>query len=210
MYHSLIFWDGSNFYSKSDVNKLNDPDLVYLPKGTHTWHDWHLIPSEKPSIAEPQFETNNSEYVGRSGTIDMTDKIYAGTIAYSDRVGNLQFYIDHEKEDWTAVRKKIVSALHGKKVKMVLEDDPTYYFTGRFTLTDIVPGASYSKLVLAYQLDPLRYPIIRDASIGNMYWDPFNFETDYDYSVQAWNPQTGKYDGYYNESGTHIATEGVL
>lgn len=189
MYHSIIFWDDGNFYTQEEAQELHDPNLSYIPKGTHTWHDWHLIPTEKPSIALPPFETNSSEYFGRSGSLDVTDIIYNGIIPYNDRTGKLQFYIDHEKENWIQLRRKIVRTLHGKVVKMVLEDDPGYYFIGRFTLTEISPAASYSKLTLSYQLDPLRYPIVYSDQ-GNIYWDPFNFETDYDYSVQPGSHDT--------------------
>ena len=198
MYHSLIFWDGSSFYTEAEARDLNDLSLIGTPKGIHTWNDWYIIPSEKPSIALPNFETNVDEVFGRSGSIDMTHHAYNGKIAYQDRTGSLQFYIDHDKIDWRTLRQKIVTALHGKVIKMVLEDDIGYYFIGRFTFTDITPGASYSKLTLSYQLDPYRYPIQSNSQLGQIYWDPFNFDTDYDLSVDP------------NYQDAEFSSEGVL
>ena len=198
MYHSLIFWDGNSFYTQDEAQALNDPSLVGTPNGINTWNDWHIIPAEKPSIELPTFETHIDDLFGRSGAIDMTHKAYNGKIAYNDRVGSLRFYIDHDKEDWRELRKKIIEALHGKVIKMVLEDDLSYYYIGRFTLTEIASQPSYSQLVLSYQLDPYRYPIISDAILGQIYWDPFNFEIDYDFTVDP------------NYQGPTYSTEGVL
>lgn len=183
MYHSITFWDGQSVYTAAEAEAKGDPTLAATPKGINTWDDWHLIPTEKPSIALPGYEANQFEIHGRAGSIDLADKIYDGTIVYSDRNGNLQFYIDHEKDDWLSIRQRIASTLHGKTVKMILEDDPGYYYEGEFYLTAIMPGASYSQLTIRYQLRPFRHYIYLDSRLGNVYWDPFNFETDYDLSV---------------------------
>lgn len=198
MYHSLIFWDGEiSFYTSAQANALRDPDLAGVIKGIHTWHDWHIIPASKPSIELPAFDINENEVYGRSGTVDVTDKVYDGEIIYRDRSGSINFYIDHEQVDWRTLRKKIVQALEGKTIKMVLEDDPGYYYQGRFHLGSISPEASYSQLTITYQLEPYRYPLISGSKWGNVYWDPFNFETDYDFTVDP-------------SKATEISQEGVL
>lgn len=186
MYHSITFWDGSSVYSKNDAIAAGDEALAGSPKGYNTWLNWHLIPTQKPSIAIPSPETNTLDIEGRSGSVDLTDKIYFGDIVFGNRTGSLEFYIDHEREDWVAVRAKISSSLHGKTFKMVLEDDPEYCYEGRFTLKALEAGESYSQLTINYQLQPYRYHfIIRTSQSGaDIIWDTFNFETDYDWSVE--------------------------
>lgn len=186
MYHSLIFWDGTNFYTQSEARSLGDLSLTGTPKGINTWRDWHLIPTEKPAITLPAYDPYITELEGHSGSIDITDKVFGGEIIYGDRTGALEFYIHHDYVDWKNVRVRIIQALHGKKVKMILEDELQYYYVGRFTLTKITPQASYSQLTLSYQLEPYRYRVVNNSSLGNVYWDPFNFETDYDYTVNPY------------------------
>lgn len=200
MYHSITFWDGLSYYTVNEANQLGYPEIAGLPKGYNTWRDWGLIPSTKPSIEFPDIVTNNATIDGRSGSIDMSEALYAmdstqtvvsnqamgGTnlavnkVIYKDRTGSLDFYVADQKTAWTTIRKNIANIIHGKKFKMVLEDDePQYYYEGRFFFEKWTSEKDYSKVTIKYQLAPYKYPAIQSV----LEWDPFNFETDYDFSV---------------------------
>ena len=77
----------------------------------------------------------------------------------------------------------MVNTIHGKRMAIVLDDDPDYYYEGRFTVGNIEPASDYSGITITYQLDTYK---LRIKSYGSDYptlWDTFNFETDYDYSI---------------------------
>lgn len=116
-------------------------------------------------------------------------------ITYSNRSGDLDFYVTQDKEDWISIRKKIAQYLNGKRIKMILEDEPGYYYEGRFTFETWKTDPKFSHVNIKYQLDPFRYPInygtSQNPNYSNPYWDPFNFETDY-FDVSA---------TYYDEQG---------
>lgn len=200
MYHSITFWDGVSFYSRDEALSAGDQNLTGMVKGINTWTDWHLIPAEKPSIASPSIITNYLEYENHSGSFDMTENT-APSITYGDRIGELEFYVDNDHESWTAIRKKIAAAINGKIYKIVLEDDPTYYYEGRFVFKDWKSEANNSMITIKYQLAPYRHYVMDSSRFGNIYWDPFNFETDYDYTVGGGS----NYDEYFERM-----KEGVL
>ena len=61
-------------------------------------------------------------------------------------------------------------------MKMVLEDEPYYYYDGRFSLNEWKSENYNSKVVINYVLKPYKYNIFGES--GAWLWDPFNFETD--------------------------------
>ena len=124
MYHSITFGDGSLYESGSKIGQF---------KGTNTWDDWHLIPSSRPVIASPGVSTKMIEIPGKSGMIDLSEYL-TGDVIYGNRSGSLEFYVDNGHEYWETIRSRITNFLHGQQMKMCLEDDPTYYWEGRFSL----------------------------------------------------------------------------
>ena len=143
MYHSITFGD---FQNNAFVGK-------------NTWEDWHLIPSSRPTVAQAGVSTTFVESPGRKdGPIDMTEYL-TGTVVYQKRSGSFEFIVDNDHEYWETIRSKIVSYIHGKRMKMVLEDDPNYYYEGRFTVSEWRSEASNSKVIIGYTVNPNKYRI---------------------------------------------------
>lgn len=136
MYHSLIFQDGNT--------RVN------------TWDDWRLIPSSRPTLVQPTPVYKYVEIPGSDGTLDTTDYLI-GRPTYSDRKGQFEFYVYNDGTDWVNRRAQIASFLTGKKMKMFLEDDPNYYYYGRFFFKEWRSEANFSKVVIEYQVAPYRY-----------------------------------------------------
>jgi len=162
------------------VTRTSEGRIYYDFEDTYnTWRDWYLIPSSRPSVAHPTIVTKYVEIPGADGALDLTDYL-TGKPVYGQRQGAFSFYVDNDREHWESIRMKIVSALHGKRMKMRLMDDPNYYYNGRFTVGNYESGADHSGITISYQLEPYKYSLIEEGSIP-LLWDPFNFETDYDY-----------------------------
>lgn len=141
--------------------------------GTNTWKDWHLIPSSRPDVTAPSVETNMIHIPGRHGSIDMSEYLTGGPV-YGDSSGTWNFLVDNDHERWEAIRTKIMNFLHGKRMKCVLEDDPAWYYEGRFQVKP-ASGERNSTISIDYVLYPYKKYILDD---GRWLWDPFNFTTD--------------------------------
>lgn len=161
MYHSITFGDGT-LNSKGQFT------------GTNTWDDWYLIPTSRPNVASPGVSTNLVEIPGRHGSLDMSEWLTNG-IVYGDRSGSWEFAVDNDHEGWVSIKSKILKFLHGQRMKCVLEDDPGWYYIGRFSLNEWRSESWYSTIVINYVLEPYKYNI---NAGGDWLWDPFNFETD--------------------------------
>lgn len=141
-------------------------------KSINTWNDWHLIPTSKPFINPPSIKTHYLDIPGSDGLIDFTDSI-SGEPKYSTREGSFNFIIANDFEEWIIIYDNIRNFLHGKRMIMILEDDPGYKYEGRFSINEFSSQKDNSKIVINYLVDPLKIELI--DSITPWKWDPFNF-----------------------------------
>lgn len=145
MYHSIIFVDGN-------ISR-------------NTWDNWHLIPSSRPSVTRPNVNYKYVDIPGRDGSLDISDYL-VGRPTYSDCSGSFEFYVANDYGDWAARKAEISSFLDGRKMKLYLEDDPQYYYVGRFFAKDWKSGANFSTITIDYRVEPYKYK----ASNGEKVW----------------------------------------
>lgn len=144
--HSLNFWDTNSENYKN------------------TYDTWHLVPSKKPVIKLPEVRTNYVQVLGRSGDLDSTEVFGEGQIPYGMREDTIEFYIEKYDTTFEALKRDIANYLHGKKLFMSLDDDPDYYYIGRWYIDEARTDESWSAIVLKYTLEPYARGM-SDASI---------------------------------------------
>lgn len=144
----------------------------------NSYNDWHLVPTLRPFIAPPTVQDFSTEISARmGGKIDYYKSIINYPI-YNNRTGTLEFLIDHENPDyhiWHFTYDQIMNFLHGKYGKMVLLDQPDYYYEGRFTVDTFASNSDWSTITIAYDVWPMKKSII--DSLEPWLWDPFSFLT---------------------------------
>ena len=155
MYHSIIFGD------------------------KNTWADWYLIPSSRPVINPPSPKTKFVDIPGADGSLDMTTAL-TGDIPYSERTGSIEFIVDngqlsdYNHVNWSRHYSEIMDYIHGKLMKATLEDDPSYYYEGRFSVNAWKSDPKNSKITIDYTVQP--YKLEKWSSLEDWEWDLFNFE----------------------------------
>lgn len=144
----------------------------------NTWTDWHLVPSSRPVINPPKPKVQYVDIPGADGSIDLTESL-AGRPVYSDREGSLDFIVlndfnvDNYRYNWIDVYTSIMRHLHGRRMKMILEDEPNYYYEGRFEVNSWKSDANNSTITIDYHLSPYKYEITTlltadDLEIGSL------------------------------------------
>lgn len=93
----------------------------------HSITDWDLLMTSK-DIGEAIPKTNYLTIEGRDGSIDLTE--WAGEIKYDDSTFTFDFDLFDTNNFWE-VKKKISNYLNGRKLKIILDQDPNYYYYGR-------------------------------------------------------------------------------
>lgn len=141
----------------------------------NTWTDWHLIPASRPVFVPPSVKTNYVDIPGGDGSLDLTTAISARAV-FKDRSGSFTFYVANGYKEWQEAYSEIMGYLHGKKLKAILEDDPNYYYEGRFAVNNWQSDKDYSSITISYVVGPYKRSIV--AAGEDWLWDTFNFDTD--------------------------------
>lgn len=139
----------------------------------NTWKDWHLVPINRPVVNPPKVKTNYIEVPGADGVLDVSSA-FTGQILYSNRQGTWEFRVDPKFMNWTEIYSLIMKDVHGNFVKVILEDDPEYYYEGRLFVNQWLSDKDNSTITIEYNLAPYKKYKLSDR---RWIWDTFNFET---------------------------------
>lgn len=140
----------------------------------HTYSDWGLILKSRPEIAPPSPKTEYVDLPGTNGSLDLTESL-TGEVVYETREINMVFNVIQDKEEWPEVYSSILDYLHGRNMKIIMDDDPDYYYVGRVTVDDWKSNPNRSELTMSAIAEP--YKMERSSSMEDWEWDPFNLET---------------------------------
>lgn len=122
----------------------------------HTWDDWHLIPTKKPTMAPPSASGSFVDIPGRNGSYDLTSYLTGGP-TYSDRSGTWEFIVTGTEDgSWDERNAEIAEFLHGQELKVILTDDPNYYYEGRLSITDKNTDGQFPKITISYRVRPFK------------------------------------------------------
>ena len=165
--------------------------------GYHTFRDWSMIAEEIPVFAMPEPKTNFVEVAGMDGALDYTEVL--GNVTYKNRKGSVNFLVLNDTQ-WQAAYSAIAMATHGKRLNCILDDDPNYFYTGRFAINKWQSERDYSRIVIDYDLDPYKYPI--DSTISHDWlWNDL-FDTTIYYGT--FDVTTSKQRNLINPSGSNV------
>lgn len=121
----------------------------------NTWSDWHLIPSSRPVINPPAKKTNVVNIPGADGVLDLSD-VVAGRPTFENRTGSIEFIAENGFKLWNELYSEILGCVHGKKLKVILEDDPSYYYEGVVSVSEWDSGKHYSTITFEYDFYPYK------------------------------------------------------
>lgn len=138
----------------------------------HSFKDFGLIlmsvvlPNPDPKIYE-------IEIPGANGTLDLSEVL--GGVKYNSREITITFAFSKENYNRYDLNSKIANILHGKKMKIIFDDDPSYFYLGRVNFNEWVVDKSLGLLTFTVMTDPYKYEIL--STLDNWTWNNFNFNT---------------------------------
>lgn len=132
----------------------------------NTWEDWRLIPSSPPIVSTPPLRKNIVELPGGNGSIDLTQFI-GNQPHYGVSEGSWDFILSDQQtmttNQWAS---EIANYIHGKRFeKIILEDDPDWYYSGRLEFGGVKVGKSYSAITISYTMDPFKKKIVDGSEV---------------------------------------------
>lgn len=137
----------------------------------HSFNDWGIILSSK-IISPPEPQINKVNVPLRDGAIDLTESL-TDDIKFKDRTITLNFTVT-DRATWTAKISEIENYLHGKKMKIVFDDDLAFYYVGRVSVNKWATNKNIGSLVVEGTVEPFKYDAA--SSSVDWEWDIFDFE----------------------------------
>ena len=134
---------------------------ISLMKGVqtkHTYNDWGLVPKTrfKVSPAEPKY--NYVELAGSDAIIDLTESL-TGYVCYKMRSCEITFSIVGNRSDWSDIYSTIQNYLQGEKLKVISDEDPDWYWTGRFQVSDWDTVQKIGEITISGTVEPYKIKV---------------------------------------------------
>ena len=143
----------------------------------HTWADWKILPIARPVIAFPPVKTNIINIIGADGQIDLMD-VVVGAPVYGNRTGSLSFRMVDKSGETSVLKRKneIAHYLHGLSMRMVLDEEPEWYYYGKFSVDTMTykGKGDFADIVIKYDLEPYKRRLY--TTDEQYLWDTFSFD----------------------------------
>lgn len=137
----------------------------------HSYDDLGLVLTSK-DMGTPKPKTMTVDINGAHGVIDLTESL-TGYVQYENRQLRFEFQVFAGKTAWVSAYSDLLTAIHGKTMKVVLDEDPDFYYSGRVTVNTWTSMKSLNTIVVEVDADPFKYSMI--SSEEPWLWDPFSF-----------------------------------
>ncbi|HML67440.1 MAG TPA: hypothetical protein PKA81_03515 [Clostridia bacterium] len=103
------------------------------------------------AIPMPEPQMNFVEIPGRDGALDLSEAF--GTVRYADRVISLTLYA---RAPFDASVSAFAADVHGRRMNVIFDRDPTFYYDARVTVDDVERHSGYCELLLECRAKPYK------------------------------------------------------
>lgn len=142
-----------------------------------TWDDFHLVPSERPTIPVPSPNTKMITIPGKKDPLDFS-KFLTGHTTFGNLSGSFSFLTDNNfvqrNGGWMAFDKMLRRLIHGRVFKVALKEDPGYFYAGILTMGQWATGDDRSSVTISYNFHPYKKAML--SSMDMWKFDDFDFD----------------------------------
>lgn len=135
--------------------------------GNHSYNDFFLILTAK-KIDAPMAKTQYVDIPGGDGQIDLTEAF--DEIKYYNRMLTFEFSTIVLPSQFLTLFSSIQNALQGKKMKIVLDDDPNFYYYGRIEIENWQNDKNIGRIIINCDCEPYKYklsPTVIENTVTN-------------------------------------------
>ena len=122
----------------------------------HSFNNLHLILSQK-TIGTPSPKREVIDVPGGDGVLDLTE--FFGAVKYNNRQLSFEFSTMVPQSQFMSLFSEVQNALHGKKMRIILDDDPEWFYMGRISVSEWKADRNIGKLTIDCDCEPYKQSI---------------------------------------------------
>lgn len=126
----------------------------------HSYNDLRLILSSK-EIGSPAVKENYIDLPGTDGAIDQTD--FFGEPKYDNVTHKFEFSSMIPYGEFLSQYSTIKNAIHGRKLRIILDDDPLFFWMGRCRVSPFTTSRLIGAVTVECECEPYKYRLEKTA-----------------------------------------------
>lgn len=141
----------------------------------NSYDDFGLILTDK-DIGFPEPKLEEVDVIGADGVIDLSE-VLNDDIKYKTRKLQFTFTVLKGNKYWASTVADVANYLHGKKLRIQMDFDPAYYYTGRCKINSFKTSKRLCTITIDAECEPYRLDI--NGNDEKWLWDTFSFQNGF-------------------------------
>lgn len=141
----------------------------------NSYDDFGLILTDK-NIGFPEPKLEEVDVIGADGVIDLSE-VLNDDIKYKTRKLQFTFTVLKGNKYWASTVADVGNYLHGKKLRIQMDFDPAYYYTGRCKINSFKTSKRLCTITIDAECEPYRLDI--NGNGEKWLWDTFSFQNGF-------------------------------
>lgn len=125
----------------------------------HSYRDLKLLLQPGKEIGSPEVKKKLLDVEGADGTLDYTD--FFGEPKYTDVKHKFPFATIVPMKEFLSHYSVVKSALHGKKMPIILDDEPGFYYVGRIYVQPFTNEKNIGHITIEAECEPYKYKLAK-------------------------------------------------
>lgn len=124
----------------------------------HSYDDLKLILNSK-EIGSPEVKVRKIDIEGADSSLDLTD--FFGEAKYEDVTHKFNFSTIVPQAQFLSLFSTVKNALHGKKMRIILDDDPLFFYMGRIKVSSFTNEKNIGIISVECDCEPYKYKLAK-------------------------------------------------
>ena len=120
----------------------------------HSYRDLKLLLNSK-EIGSPEVKVKKIDIEGADSSLDLTD--FFGEAKFENVTHKFQFSTIVPQAQFLSLFSTVKNALHGKKMRVILDDDPLFYYVGRCSVSGFTNEKNVGMVSVECDCEPYKY-----------------------------------------------------
>lgn len=122
----------------------------------HSYYDLDLILKSK-EIGSPEVKVRLVDIEGADGSLDLTD--FFGEAKFENVKHKFDFVTIVPHAQFLSLFSTVKNALHGKKMRIILDGDPLFYYMGRLAVSSFTNEKNVGHITVECDCEPFKYKL---------------------------------------------------